>query len=145
MITVRRFSPDDASAAAELEKLCFSRPWSEKELSASASYRYSVYFTAEYDGAFAGYAGAYTAADTAEINNIAVLPRFRRLGVGSALIDALVSECLSRGIKKLSLDVRASNTAAISLYEKKGFYRVGVRRGYYAAPREDAVLLDKDI
>ena len=136
MITVRSFSPNDASAAAELEKLCFSRPWSEKELSASASYRYSVYFTAEYDGAFAGYAGAYTAADTAEINNIAVLPRFRRLGVGSALID---------GIKKLSLDVRASNTAAISLYEKKGFYSVGVRRGYYAAPREDAVLLDKDI
>ena len=145
MITIRKFKAEDAQKAAELERLCFSRPWSEEELSASASYPYAVYLTALCGEEIAGYAGAYIAADVAEINNIAVFPEYRRRGVGSALIDALVSECVSRGVKKLSLDVRRSNAAAIALYEKKGFCRVGIRRGYYAAPKEDAVLLDKDI
>ena len=145
MITIRKFRAKDARAAAELERLCFSRPWSEAELSASASYPYAVYFAAECDGELIGYAGAYIAADTAEINNIAVFPKYRRHGAASALLDALTDEAAARGVKKLSLDVRAANTAALSLYEKKGFYRVGTRRGYYSAPTEDAVLLDKDI
>ena len=59
--------------------------------------------------------------------------------------SALAAEGKSRGLSKLCLEVRASNAAALSLYEKNGFYRVGIRRGYYTAPKEDAVLLDKDL
>ena len=87
----------------------------------------------------------YVAADAAEINNIAVFPEYRRRGAATALINGLVDACNERGVKKLSLDVRESNTAALCLYEKNGFFRVGKRRGYYTAPKEDAVLLDKDI
>ena len=145
MIKIRKFKAGDAQRIAELEAVCFSRPWSEKELVSSASYPYAVYLIALCDEQIAGYAGAYIAAEVAEINNIAVFPDHRRQGVGSALIDALEDECRSRGVKKLSLDVRASNEAALALYNKKGFCRVGSRRGYYAAPKEDAVLLDKDI
>lgn len=145
MITVRSLIPEDTDKIAELERICFSRPWSGEEICRTALSEHAVYLTALFDNEIAGYAGAYAVADVAEINNIAVFPGFRRSGVASALIDGLIKVCKERGVTKLSLDVRASNTAALKLYEKHGFYRVGIRRGYYAAPTEDAVLLDKDI
>ena len=145
MISISPFQAEDAHEIAELEKLCFSSPWSETELLASACLSYAVYFTARLDNGIAGYAGMYIAADQGVINNIAVFPQYRRRGIASALIEALAAEGRSRGLSKLCLEVRASNAAALSLYEKNGFYRVGLRRGYYTAPKEDAVLLDKDL
>lgn len=145
MISILPFKTEDATEIAELEKLCFSSPWSEKELCSSASLPYAVYFTAFYDGSIAGYAGMYAAADEGVINNIAVFPQYRRRGIASGLINALAAEGGKRSLTKLCLEVRASNAAALSLYEKNGFYRVGLRRGYYTAPKEDAVLLDKDL
>ena len=79
------------------------------------------------------------------INNIAVDPGFRRSGVGTALLSGLIRAGTEEGLSRLCLEVRASNTAAVSLYEKNGFHRVGARRGYYTAPKEDAVLFDKDL
>ena len=139
------FKAEDSHEIAELEQLCFSSPWSEQALLDSSALPYAVYFTAYCDGAIAGYCGMYAVADEGVINNIAVFPRFRRRGVASALIGRLAEEGKSRGMSKLCLEVRASNTAALALYEKNGFYRVGQRRGYYTAPKEDAVLLDKDL
>ena len=145
MINISPFKPEDAIEIAELEKLCFSSPWSEAELISSASLSYAVYYTAYTDGIIAGYAGMYAVCDTGSINNIAVFPQYRRRGVATALIEKLAEEGKKRGLLKLSLEVRASNTAACALYEKNGFCRVGVRRGYYTAPKEDAVLLDKEL
>ena len=145
MISISPFQAEDAVDIAELEKLCFSSPWSETELLSSAALSYAVYFTARIDGSIAGYAGMYTAADQGVINNVAVFPKYRRRGAASALINALAAEGKRRGLSKLCLEVRASNAVALSLYEKNGFYRVGLRRGYYTAPKEDAVLLDKDL
>ena len=145
MISVLPFKTEDAAEIAELEKLCFSSPWSKEELQNSAALSYAVYFTAFKDENIAGYAGMYIAADQGVINNIAVFPQYRRAGVASALLNALSDTGRKRKLSKLCLEVRASNTAALSLYEKNGFYRVGVRRGYYRAPKEDAVLLDKDL
>jgi ribosomal-protein-alanine N-acetyltransferase len=145
VITVRKLLPEDMDKAAELEQVCFSRPWSKRELSASAGHPCAVYLAALDGGEVIGYAGMYVAAEAAEINNIAVFPEYRRRGAATALINGLVDACKERGVKKLSLDVRESNTAALCLYEKNGFFRVGKRRGYYTAPKEDAVLLDKDI
>ncbi|MBQ7700008.1 MAG: ribosomal protein S18-alanine N-acetyltransferase [Clostridia bacterium] len=145
MIDILPFKPEDANEIAELEKLCFSSPWSESELCSSAALPYAVYYTAFIDGNIAGYAGMYTAADEGVINNIAVFPQYRRCGIASALMEKLADAGREKGLSKLSLEVRASNAAALLLYEKNGFYRVGIRRGYYAAPKEDAVLLDKDL
>ena len=145
MITILPFKTEDATEIAELERLCFSSPWSETEILNSAALSYAVYFTAFVDGQIAGYAGMYAAADEGVINNVAVFPQYRRAGVASALINALSDAGRKRKLSKLCLEVRGSNTAALSLYEKNGFYRVGVRRGYYTAPKEDAVLLDKDL
>ena len=92
------------------------------------------------DGVFAGHVGMLCVLDEGQICNLAVAPAFRRMGVGSALLDALKTEAARRGLAVLMLEVRASNTAAQALYEKSGFERVGVRRGFYANPREDAFL-----
>ena len=139
------FKAEDSHEIAELEQLCFSSPWSEQELLDSASLKYSDYFTAYVDGKLAGYAGMYSVCEIGMVNNIAVFPEYRRQGVASALIEALSDAGRKRGLSSLCLEVRASNTAALSLYEKNGFVRVGTRRGYYTAPKEDAVLLDKDL
>ncbi|MBO4423070.1 MAG: ribosomal protein S18-alanine N-acetyltransferase [Clostridia bacterium] len=145
MLSIEGFRTEDADEIAELEKLCFSSPWSREELIKSASLPYAVYLVARVDGAIAGYAGMYAVCGEGGINDIAVFPQYRRTGVGSALIGALADAGRKAGVTVLKLEVRASNEAALSLYEKCGFRRVGVRRGYYTAPKEDAVLLDRGL
>lgn len=139
------FTAEYADDAAELERVCFSAPWTAEQIKETLSNPCAVYFAALVDGAFAGYAGMYAVSAEGEITNIAVSPVYRRRGVASALISALAEAGRKAGLSKLCLDVRVSNAAALSLYEKNGFYRVGLRRGYYSAPKEDAVLLDKDL
>ena len=79
--------------------------------------------------------------DEGYINNIAVSPSYRRRGVASALMDRLIDSARGLSLAFLTLEVRCGNHAAISLYEKYGFERVGLRRGYYEKPREDALLM----
>ncbi len=144
-ITVRPLAEDELSSAAEIEALCFSEPWSERSLLSSYNSGHTVFYGAFCGGAAAGYAVMTSVCEEGEIVRIAVRPDRRRLGAASALMRALDKEAASRGVKKLRLEVRAGNRAALSLYEKSGFYPVGVRRGYYSSPKEDAVLLDKDL
>ena len=145
MTEIVAFEEKYADDIAELEKLCFSSPWSREAIISSASLPIAVYLVALTDGVVSGYAGMYAVDDCGQINNIAVSPDHRRRGVGSSLISALVSAAGERGLCRLTLEVRRSNNAAVRLYEKNGFYRVGVRPGYYSAPKEDAILYDKDI
>ena len=136
--------PRDFIRIAELEKQCFSRPWSEEAI---ASFRENggVLRLFREDGAILGYLGAFFAADEGEIANLAVAPEARRRGIASRLLDALEEDARSRNVKALFLDVRASNAGAVALYEKKGFYRVGLRKGFYQDPKEDALLYRKDL
>ena len=130
----------EAGAAAALEAQCFSAPWSREMIEAAVVQSGAVCLSAAVDGIFAGHVTMFCVLDEGQICNLAVAPVFRRMGVGSALLDALKTEAARRGLSVLMLEVRASNTAAQTLYEKNGFERVGVRRGFYAAPREDAFL-----
>ena len=126
--------------AAELEKLCFSAPWSYKMLCEASGSESGEFLCAFADGEFAGYAGMLCVLDEGQICNVAVCPRFRRMGIGEALMTAQRSAGLARGLSVMMLEVRASNAAAQSLYEKLGWEKVGVRRNFYSAPREDGVL-----
>ncbi len=130
----------EAGAAAALEAQCFSAPWSREMIEAAAMQSGAVCLGAAVDGIFAGHVTMLCVLDEGQICNLAVAPAFRRIGVGSALLDALKTEAARRGLSVLMLEVRASNIAAQTLYEKNGFERVGVRRGFYANPREDAFL-----
>ena len=126
---------------AELESECFSAPWSEKMLEEEL-YNGAAFFIAAVEGEkICGYAGMYTVLDEGNIMNVAVSPGRRGEGIGKALLGALCSEALRRELDFLTLEVRAGNAAAISMYENAGFTPVGLRKGYYRDPAEDALLM----
>ena len=137
-IEIRKIDEESARLAAELEKLCFSEPWSEKAILEEAE---RGFFVAAYiDGDIAGYAGMLCVLDERDVCNIATVPHFRGKGVGRALTDALIASARESGASVIMLEVRKSNAAAIALYEKAGFTLVGQRKNFYTMPREDALL-----
>lgn len=126
---------------AEIERLCFAQPWSEAALREEL-FNESASFIAALteDGRVAGYAGLHCVLDEGYIANVAVRPDFRRQGVAEALLGAFLRFGRAK-LAFLTLEVRASNTPAISLYEKHGFREVGRRKGYYQDPKEDAIIM----
>ena len=136
-----RLSEKDAAAAAKIEKLCFSHPWSEATLVSEINNRYSDFFGAFCEGELAGYIGGRTIAGETEIFNVAVAPKFRRNGLGKALIEKFIETVREKETEQIFLEVRASNLAAISLYEKAGFVFCGIRKDYYDDPKENALLM----
>ncbi len=139
--------PMDRSNVADVEAIeqeCFAQPWSADMLAQelyndSASYILAV---AE-DGTALGYAGLTVVLDEGSIDKVAVKGKYRRMGVADALVDAFVRFGRAH-LAFLTLEVRASNQAAIALYLKHGFTQVGRRKNYYAAEHEDAILMTLD-
>ena len=129
---------------AQLEALCFSDPWSENSIAQELTNPLSFWLAAVEDGKVAGYIGSQTVMGETDMMNVAVHPDFRRRGVGQNLILSLVEAMRARQSHSLTLEVRASNTPAIRLYEKLGFSQVGKRSGYYRNPKEDALILRKE-
>lgn len=126
---------------AELEKLCFSEPWSEKALLEEID-NPSAYFVAAVDeDEVLGYGGMHTVLGESYIDNIAVFPKYRGRGVGRAVTQALIEKAKENDGVFITLEVRASNTPAITLYTSLGFETVGVRKRFYTEPEEDAVLM----
>ena len=129
---------------AELEKICFSDPWSEKSIASELNNELAFWLTAVEGEQVAGYIGSQTVMDESDMMNVAVHPDFRRKGIAEALVNALVEALKSKGSRCLTLEVRASNVPAITLYEKLGFSEIGRRKNYYRNPREDALILRKE-
>ena len=130
---------------AELEKLCFHDPWSENSIASELGNRLSVWLVALDEEKVVGYVGSQTVIDETDMMNIAVHPDYRNRGVATELIMELTQQLKKRGSRGLMLEVRESNSAAISLYEKHGFVQVGCRRNYYRNPRENALILRKEL
>lgn len=130
---------------AQLEKLCFSDPWSEKSIETELSCRLSCWLVAMEGDTLVGYVGSQTVIDESDMMNIAVHPDFRRGGIAEALVAELEEQLRQRGSKALTLEVRNSNEPAIALYEKLGFVQVGLRKNYYRNPKEDARILRKEL
>ena len=128
-------------AIADIEKECFSSPWTVPMLAEELDNLCASFIVAEGEnGTVLGYAGLHVAVDEGYIDNIAVREEYRRQGVGEALLDVF----LRFGREKLAfltLEVRPSNTPAIRFYMKHGFAQVGRRKNYYTAPTEDAILM----
>lgn len=137
---------DVAAQLAELEGTIFPDPWSACEIEKTLEQKHSLCASAQEDGRVTGYFLCYYVLDECEIARIAVRSDKRRCGMGRELMECLVEECKKRQITKILLDVRIGNETAISFYEKMGFVRDGVRKGYYAgADPEDALLMSLDI
>lgn len=142
---IRRMNLQDAPAIAQLEIACFSDPWSEKSIASEVENPLSYWLVADDNGTIAGYVGSQSVLDGADMMNLAVAPAYRRKGIAQALVNALAEHLQGNGVIALLLEVRVSNEPAIALYEKMGFEQVGRRPKYYHNPREDALILRKEL
>lgn len=132
--------------AAEIERLCFSDPWSEKMLAEHLANPCSLTLAAvDGVGRLLGYVGLLAVVDEGYITNVAVRPDCRRQGVASSLLQALEARGRARNLTFLTLEVRQSNAPARALYEKLGYLQAGLRRNYYENPREDAIIMTKTL
>lgn len=130
---------------AELEKLCFSEPWSENSIASELKNPLSLWLVAMDGQKLVGYVGSQSVMGESDMMNIAVAPEYRREGIAEALIKTLTAQLLKNGNGSLTLEVRVSNAPAIALYQKLGFAQVGRRPNYYRSPREDALILRKEL
>ena len=137
---MRCFLPGDEKAIAFLEAECFSQPWSCEAVLDSLE-NGVLFILYEEEWQILGYAGVQVVLDEGYITNVAVTSSARRKGIGSALISGLLGIKKEKQLSFLTLEVRSSNTAAISLYKKFGFKEVGTRKNFYSAPKEDAVIM----
>lgn len=129
---IKRCSKEYASDLAELERQCFSVPWTYNQLAEELEGDNKHYFAAlKKNGAVIGYGGFAQILDEGHIMNIAVAPDSRGQGVGSAIVDALIAKAKDLGIASMTLECAEGNVSAISLYEKKGFIFAGKRPDYY--------------
>ena len=125
----------------ELEKICFSMPWTADMIRSELNNPSCLYLAAVDGDTLVGYIGVQTVLDEGYINNVAVHPEYRRRGIAAALISLLAEQAQAIGLAFMTLEVRESNAPAIALYEKLGFTTVGRRKNYYEKPREDAILM----
>lgn len=127
---------------ARLEDLCFSEPWSEEGI--LEAYRCGTkFFVAENSKQLMGYIGIKAVIDEGYISNVAVYPQYRKRGVATSLLSKVFEYAREKCLSFVSLEVRASNTAAVSLYQKTGFKEEGRRKDFYRLPREDALIMTK--
>ena len=137
-------NPAHVAQIAQIEKVCFSDPWSEKSVASALENELSLWLVAEEAGQVCGYVGSQTVLGETDMMNVAVHPDFRRRGIAEALVNALVEALKAKGSHCLTLEVRASNSPARALYEKLGFSRIGTRKNYYRNPKEDGLILRKE-
>lgn len=140
---IRPMTAADVPSVAALEKLCFSDPWSASSIASELDNPLSLWLVWEEDGVAAAYLGVQRVPPQADVMNVAVSPALRRRGIARALFAEL--ERRLPEIDELFLEVRASNSGAIALYRTLGFEQVGRRPNYYLDPREDALILRKEL
>ena len=140
---IRAWKYEDVAAVAELEKECFRDPWSYQMLAETFMNGRFESVLCEENGEVAGYGGAIFGVEAADIANIAVRESYRGKGIGKKLVNALVKKLYARGVRRIFLEVRVSNAAAMALYLRCGFVGVAVRPRYYG-DGEDALVMKKE-
>ena len=128
---------------AEIEERCFSTPWSAAALAEELDNPHAVFLVAADGEQVLGYAGMHHIGDEGYIDNVAVAPEARRQGVARLLMAALESYGREHALYRLTLEVRASNAAAIALYKGAGYVCDGVRPNFYRKPTEDAAIYSR--
>ncbi len=141
MIQIRQATLDDVGDIAKLEQKSFKASWSEELIKKEIMSNSSFAVVAMDGDTICGYAMFMLLYDEIHITKIAVDELHRRLGIGNLLINALLKTAYKNNYFDITLEVRVSNKAAVSLYEKNGFESVGVRKHYYTDNNEDALIM----
>ena len=145
-VKIRRIEVSDIGPLANIEKQCFSRPWSEREFGHLVEQTDALYLVADVTfesglRKIVGTAGMRIIGTEGDIDNVAVLPEFRNLGIAGKLLDGLLDMGRQKGVTEFTLEVRVGNEYAIKLYEKAGCVSEGIRPGFYVDPKEDANIM----
>lgn len=143
-LIIRPMIEPDLDAVVLIEQASFGRPWKREHFEQELSGAYSFPFVAEWDGQVVGYVCLMSLFEEAQILDIAVLPEQRGRGIARRLMEYACAVAQGKQAEILALEVRASSSAAIGLYQSFGFRRVGVRPNYYEAS-EDAILMEKSL
>ena len=143
VVTIKKMTPEDVDGIMQIEAAAYGdHHWSKasfiSEISNELAFYYALYTQ---DGVLAGYAGCWHILEEAHITTIAIHPDYRRRKYGQALLSKVIKDCYADKIKYITLEVRVSNEAAISLYTKYGFSSFGTRKGYYQDNNEDALIM----
>ena len=142
-VIIRNAEEKDLEQIEALEQACFSRPWPIDMLRRQLPSDRHEFLVAVRGEEVLGYIGMLHVMDEGYISNVAVKEPARRNDVGSKLVEAMMRRCEALSLLFVTLEVRASNEPAIRLYDSFSFVPVGRRKGYYDAPKEDAVLMTR--
>jgi ribosomal-protein-alanine N-acetyltransferase len=142
-ITIREMEEKDILQVAEIEKASIQQPWTKESFEEAAFLPHTLFLAAEENGQVLGYIGCYFSFEDAEISGIAVKKDQRRRGVGDLLLYGAERLLAEKGVKRVVLEVRRSNTGAQAFYGKNGFEKIGERKGMYDFPKEDAFVMEK--
>ena len=140
---IRPMTEADTYEVSEIEKQIFSLPWSQKSFADACTNKDNIYLVCVCGRKIAGYCGVWTVLGEGNVTNMAVSLDFRRMGIAKRLMDAIEQYGAGKKIESYFLEVRKSNSAAISLYAKMGYKDIGVRKNFYEKPVEDAVIMSK--
>jgi ribosomal-protein-alanine N-acetyltransferase len=141
---IRRLTLRDLAGIEEIERRSYPTPWSRSMFAGELTKSSSISLGAFEEERLAGYLIVSRYVDAWHVMNIAVHPLNRGRGIGSALLGRLFEATAGDARRGYTLEVRISNKGAIRLYERFGFKRRGVRRGYYTDNREDALIMWRD-
>lgn len=141
IIKIKPMTPEDVEQVLLVEEACFSMPWSLENFQSIFRYKENYYLTAWDGEQIVGFIGLMAVAGEGDITNVAVLPSHRKQGIGDFLVSSMIRLAKEKEISKIMLEVRASNEAAIHLYEKYGFEFLCIRKNYYQKPTEDANIM----
>ena len=136
-----RLRTEHLDGVAALEQLCFCAPWSKESLTLLLRDGNLGVVALECD-TVVSYAGLVRALDEGEITNVATHPDHRKKGYARQVLLSLIQAAKSEGLVRITLEVRVSNTAARALYSSLGFRDCGIRKNFYALPREDGVIME---
>lgn len=139
--TIAKMTLDDLNGVMEIEKLSFISPWTERFFEEALASPVSLSLVLRNSTQPIGYIILYSVADEAHILNIAIHPGFRGKGCASSLIEHVIGCCKKRGVHQFFLEVREGNVAAINLYRRFGFEKIGKRKKYYTETNEDALIM----
>lgn len=143
---IRKMTLADIDAVVQIEQTLFNDNWDEKAFTYELTENpFSHYWVVEYDHNIIGYAGMWVTFDSAQITNIAILSEFQHQGWGQKLMNMILRKATENDCEFITLEVRVSNTNAISFYQKNGFINVNTKQGYYKNNNEDAYYMVKPL
>lgn len=144
-LIIRPMTEADLPVVIEMEKDLFTDPWPLSVFQEDLVSGYSYLFVAQMDNVIVAYAILWVGVEEGHLTNIAVGQKYQRKSIAKRLLSHILRFAADMGLTQVILEVRRSNTPAISLYESFGFVHLGVRKNYYRCPIEDCLVLKKDI